>query len=421
MTKRVVQPQATALRYWIPHPGQALILNHPARFRVVACGRRFGKTEAAKLDLMITAFDGGVAWWVLPTYTMAQEVWGSLLLMLEPLAESVDRSSRQIYFANGGQIAVRSGHEPDRLRGTGLDSVVIDEAAYCHEEVWHAIRPALSDRQSVDYQGNSTRGRALLLSTPRGRNWFWEKYQMGMNPDEPDWVSWRMPTRANPLIPREEVESARRDMPERQFREEYAAEFLDDYGTVFRGVRECVVGEYVGNRPNEPLCFGIDWGRMDDYTAVVVMGMISRRVYAVTRFRGELWAVQRDKIKALVEKWRPQTIVAESNSIGGPNIELLMADGLPVQPFTTTAANKTRLIDTLALALESRGVGLPDDAVLVGELMAYEMTRTPTGDYRYSAPPGGHDDTVMALALALHAAHMPTIARLDYREQPFFR
>ena len=187
----------------MPHEAQWLILNSAARFRVVACGRRFGKTEVGKLDLMITAFDGGIAWWVSPTHKMALDVWLSLLHLLEPLADKVDRSNRSIQFSGGGVITIQSGHDPERLRGAGLDSVVIDEAAYCHPDVWHVLRPALSDRQ----------GHALFLSTPRGRNWFWTLYQRGQDPLHPDWWSVRLPAWTNPTLPSGEVARARLDLP----------------------------------------------------------------------------------------------------------------------------------------------------------------------------------------------------------------
>jgi hypothetical protein len=400
--KRSATAKPNIIRYPIPHPGQAIILNHPARFRVVACGRRFGKTMLAKLDVMLTACNGGVAWWVLPTYTMAQDVWNDLVFHLEPI-DGIDilKSEKTIFFRNRGLIAVRSGHEPDRLRGSGLDKLVIDEAAYCDEAVWHALRPALSDRH----------GRALLLSTPRGHNWFWSMVQKGFDPLEPDWVAWRMPTAANPFIPPAEIEVARHELPDRVFAQEYLAAFLDDNGMVFRGVRACV--RSVGEPLPEPICFGVDWGRMNDFTAIVVMGMESRQVYEVVRFTGMRWSQQRSKLKNLAKRWQPQLILAEANSIGSPNIEALREEGLPIHPFTTTAQSKAQIIDGLALAIEDGQISLPDDAVLLGELTAYEMQRLPAGDFRYAAPSGGHDDTVIALALALHAATRIPRARVS--------
>lgn len=383
---------SSTLYYVMPHPGQAIILNNATRFRVVACGRRFGKTELAKLDLIITAADGGVGWWVLPTYTMAGEVWSSLISLLEPLATRIDRTNRIINFSNGGQIAVKSAHEPERLRGSGLDSVVIDEAAYCDVAAWYALRPALSDR----------RGKALFLSTPRGRNWFWSLYQRGLDPLEKDWVSWRMPSAANPFIAAEEIESARRDMPARQFAEEYEAAFLSNSGGVFQNIQNCVKSP--PKIAQEPLCFGVDWGRMHDYTVIAVMGMESKQLYELARFNQIGWAQQRERLKRMARRWQPQLILAEANSIGGPNIEALSAEGLPMRAFTTTAPSKRLLIDGLALAIESGAIALLDDPVLLGELGAYEMRRGANGDFQYGAPSGGHDDTVMALALALHGA-----------------
>ena len=218
--------RSNILRLPIPHPGQAMILNNSTRFRVVACGRRFGKTQMAKMDAIITASDGGVVWWVQPTYQMAQEVWNDLVEWLEPfdVVSKVSRGQMTIYFENGGALSIRSGHEPDRLRGSALDSIIIDEAAFCEEGVWTALRPALT------HPGRDSQGKALFLSTPNGHNWFWQLFQKGLDPLEKAWVSWQMPTVASPLIPAAEIESARRDMPARKFAQEYLARFLDSSG-----------------------------------------------------------------------------------------------------------------------------------------------------------------------------------------------
>ena len=98
----------------------------------------------------------------------------------------------------------------------------------------------------------------------------------------------------------------------------------------------------------------------------------------------------------------------------GHNVEALRDEGLPATPFTTDAHSKNRLIDELTIAIENGQIGLIDDAMLLAELQAYEMERLPGGLYRYSAPSGMHDDTVMALALALRAAHMPRARVREY-------
>jgi hypothetical protein len=120
------------------------------------------------------------------------------------------------------------------------------------------------------------------------------------------------------------------------------------------------------------------------------------------RFNQIDWQLQRGRVKAMADKWRARTILAESNSIGEPNIEALRDMGLCVDSFATTPASKPGLIDALALAIENKEIGILDDPVLISELQAYEMERLPGGSFRYSAPEGGHDDTVIGLALAWH-------------------
>jgi hypothetical protein len=105
----------------------------------------------------------------------------------------------------------------------------------------------------------------------------------------------------------------------------------------------------------------------------------------------------------LSEQWQPSQIIAEQNSIGQPVIEQLTRDGLRIQPFTTTSASKAQAIEALALAFERRDIRILNDPVLVGELVAYQAERLPSGLLRYGAPGGGHDDMVMSLALAWSA------------------
>jgi len=125
------------------------------------------------------------------------------------------------------------------------------------------------------------------------------------------------------------------------------------------------------------------------------------------RFNQIDYAVQRGRLVALAERYRPSVILAESNAMGEPIIEQLRQDGLPVRGFTTTNATKAAAIEALALGFERGSIQIVNDPVLIGELQAYEMTRLPSGAIRYSAPEGMHDDTVMAAAIGYHAAGRP--------------
>lgn len=152
--------------------------------------------------------------------------------------------------------------------------------------------------------------------------------------------------------------------------------------------------------------FGVDWGRAEDFTVISVLDADTRQQVDMQRFNQVSWELQRGRLVTLYQRWQPKTILAESNSIGEPNIEALQAEGLPVQGFQTTAHSKGPLIDALALAIERQDIALLSDPVQLAELQAYTMERLPSGMFRYSAPAGGHDDTVIALALAWHALNV---------------
>jgi hypothetical protein len=416
------------------HPAQKMIRKSKARFKVLACGRRFGKTAIAVDLLCSKLIDKQSVAYFAPTYRMGSEVWRAICERLRPLIRHAREDDWRIELHTGGVFeawSLASG-AGEWVRGRKYHFVVMDEAAlFDSADVWHgAIRPLLTD-----YEGG-----ALFCSTPKGRNWFWQLYLQGQSADFPDWASWQFPTAANPHINPGEIEEAKRGIPDRFYRQEYMATFLDDGGVVFRNVDRVCVGKPLYNphplntlipgpspsgrgekenlTPNpsasvsgrgeqdqprsEAYYFGVDWGKDNDFTAVSVMTRYGEQVW-LERFNQIGWGAQRGRLVSLYERFRPRMILAEENSIGSVNIEALQAEGLPVRGFMTTAKSKTPLIDHLALAMEKGEIVLLDDSTLKHELMAYEMKRTSQG-WSYSAPPGGHDDTVIATALSLWAA-----------------
>lgn len=111
----------------------------------------------------------------------------------------------------------------------------------------------------------------------------------------------------------------------------------------------------------------------------------------------------------MFQDWRPEIIIAESNSIGSPNIEALQNEGLPIEPFLTTAKSKPQLIESYVLAIERKEIILLNDPVIRSEHEAFELKQSSTYT-KYSAPSGLHDDTVISHALAYRAAEFGTIA-----------
>lgn len=370
---------------------QQTIVDHPARFKVLACGRRFGKTTIAFELITDHIFKGLTVAYFAPTHIMSVELWQQLKFALAPMISRVSEAQSRIEFINGAIFETWTARN-ETVRGRKYHFVVVDEAALIPDAtLWQAaIRPLLSD-----YKGT-----ALFASTPRGRNWFWELYNRGQNADYPDWQSWQHPTSANPHLSQEEIEAARDELPERTYQQEYLAIFLEDSGTVFRDLHLVCTG-YPLSLPEsgKDYYIGVDWGRDRDFTAISVMDNNARQVY-LERFNQISYNIQRDRLKQIVARFNPRIILAESNSIGSVNIDALHADGLPVRPFDMTVSSKPQLIDTLALAIEQQRVNLLKDDTLINELSAYQITRSASGHWQYSAPPGQHDDTVIATALS---------------------
>ena len=377
-----------------PHEAQRRIIREAARFNVVNCGRRFGKTILG-IDRAVTpAVIPHPVGWFSPTYKDMLEVWREMNAALQPAIKRRNVQERRLENIAGGVVEFWSLDNPDAGRGRKYSRIIVDEAAKVPNllDIWHlTLRPTLAD----------LRGDAWFLSTPRGRNGFWKMYQWGQDGENSEWKSWQMPTMSNPYINDGEIEAMRREMPEQRFRQEILAEFLEDAGGVFRRVVEAATAQpQDGPVDGHSYVMGVDWAQQHDFTVITVMDVTTKELVHIDRFNQIDYAVQRGRLQALAERFQPTTIIAETNSIGLPNIESLLAAGLPVQGFTTTNATKAAAVDALALAFERGDIRILNDGVLIGELQAYEMSRTKTGLRSFNAPDGMHDDTVISLALA---------------------
>lgn len=381
------------------HPAQRKIKREARRFNVLNCGRRFGKDILGQELLFDTAIDGQPAAWFAPTFRMMLDTFREVARLVQPVAERTNASDHRIELITGGVIDMWSLDAADAARGHKYKRVIINEAAMAPrlEEAWkNVIRPTLADLE----------GDAFFLSTPRGPNFFKQLYMNGQHGDAPDWKSWTFPTAANPFIKASEIEAMRLNLTERAYRQEILADFIEGQGAVFRNVR-AVCTQLQPDLPDahagHSFVMGVDWGKVNDYTRLRVLCRECMAVVDWDGFNKIDYTFQRERLKLLAERWGVSDILAESNSIGEPNIEELRRDNLPVRGFKTTAGTKPPLIEALSLAIQRGDVKLPaEDA---DELEAYEVrTNANTFASTYSAPDGAHDDRVMADALALWAA-----------------
>lgn len=393
------------IRLPYPHLGQRTIRRQAKRFNYLAAGRRWRKTTLGVAIAVESAVHGLRILWGAPTYDQVRIAWNET----KHGAGGVAKFTQQTMtgeFPSGGTIVYRSLDDPDNARGHTADGVIIDEVEEVKAEAWYEVlRPMLLD----------TGGWMWGMGTPKGRNWFWREHQNA--PDRSDTMAWQVPTlgcvigdrelvrKPHPLenseIRFEEIRDIWRTVPERTFKQEILAEFLEDAGGVFRRVAGAATAQPLEQAiAGHGYVFGVDWGKYEDFTAISVLDTTTKTQAHLDRFNQIDYTLQVGRLKVLYERFRPYTIIAEANAMGEPLIEQLVRQGMPVTPFRTTNATKAAAIDALALAFERGDITILDDATQTAELQAYEMRRLPSGLMRYSAPGGMHDDTVIALALA---------------------
>ncbi len=380
-----------------PHAGQRRVLASPARFRVLACGRRWGKTTLGEHLSVQAALAGRPVGWFGPTYRFLSEPWRTLRQTLAPVARRMSEDERRIDLITGGSISFFSLDDPDAGRGRRLALALVDEAAIVRDlaRVWaETIRPTLTDDA----------GQAAFLSTPRGRGDFFALFSQ----EGEGWASFHAPSAENPHLPAAEIEAARGDLSERAFRQEYLAEFADEEGAVFGGVREAVDEGRTSDDPPDPTqsyVMGVDLGRHHDWTVATVLDPNGRQV-AWRRWRGQTWTVTALRLAELVHAYDAVAHV-DSTGLGDPVCELLKEQGARVRPVVFTAESKATMMERLALRFERQGLRLMDVPVQTAELESFAYRTSASGRVVMEGPPHGHDDCVCALALAAQALKRP--------------
>ena len=210
-------------------PWQQEVYADKTRFKVVAAGRRCGKSRMAAISLLIEGLKcppGSAVLYVSPTMGQSRQIiWDLLLDLGREVIQGSHVNNLDITLINGARIYVRGADRPDTLRGVSLTYAVLDEVADIKPEAWEqVIRASLSDKV----------GRALFIGTPRGRNWFYDTWKLGEEETDPDWKSWHFTTADNPLIDPKEIESAKKTLSSFAFKQEYMASFSNAGSNLFK-------------------------------------------------------------------------------------------------------------------------------------------------------------------------------------------
>lgn len=360
------------------------------------CGRRWGKSTDLIEWIADGALDGEPCALLAPTYKYLGDLWRDLSARLRPLADAGAKFSEQdkrIELPTGGVIECWSADTPDPGRGRKYKRLAVDEAGLIRGllGMWQAaLRPTL-----VDYRGS-----AWFDGTPKGRTHdFTTLFAKGESGDQ-DWLSFRAPTRDNPYIPADEIEAARRDMPEAAFLQEFEGMPADDGANPFG---QTAIAKCVGPlSPLPPVVWGWDFARAQDWTVGIALDEFGD-VCRFERWQGVPWNVTEERVVAATGP----TVVAygDSTGIGDVIVEGLQRKRVRMQGVHFSRPEKQQLMERLASAIQRQAITFPEGAIKQ-ELDTFQYEYTATG-VRYEAPEGLHDDCVMALALAVKGLPAP--------------
>jgi len=370
---------------------QSKILYSPARFTVTEAATKIGKTFPHLWWLFEQSCNppkaGANYWWIAPVYSQAKIAFNRLRRVV---AKSglfrINESELYIETPQQSRIWFKSAEKPDNLYGEDVYASVFDEFTRAREEAWIALRSTLT----------ATKGRCKFIGNTKGKkNW---GYRLGVKAKngEPGYEYFKINAYdaiagGATWLSLEEIEQAKRDLPESAFKELYMAEALDDQANPF-GMK-FIEKQTKPISNNLPVCYGVDLAKSVDWT--VVTGLDDKgQICFFDRWQSD-WSQTRSRVISIINS-HPAYI--DSTGVGDPIVEDIQRECYAVSGFHFTSTNKQKIMEGLALGLQNGEVTVLD-GVMKDEMEAFEFEYTRTG-VRYSAPEGVHDDTVCSLALA---------------------
>lgn len=302
-------------------PWQEQVFKDKTRFKVVAAGRRCGKSRLSAITLLIEGLrcpQGSAVLYVSPTMGQSRQIiWDLLLDLGRDVIQSSHVNNLDITMINGAKIYVRGADRPDTLRGVSLTYAVLDEVADIKPEAWEqVIRASLSDKK----------GRGLFIGSPKGRNWFHDLWNLGQDNQDPDWKSWHFTTADNPLIDASEIESAKKTLSSFAFKQEFLASFSNagsdlfkeewikygvepEHGSYFIAVDLAGFEEVAKQAANSKK-------RLDE-TSIAIVKVTDDGVWFVKEIQHGRWDIRETAANILLamREYRPQSIGIEKGAL----------------------------------------------------------------------------------------------------------
>jgi hypothetical protein len=403
----------------VPHARQAEFLECRTPIKVAACGRRFGKTVAAGIDLLWFAMTrpGTTQMVIAPTHDQARICWDRARSLAEDsmLADVISHVIESPFpelrlvarGADGSEIesvimARSASHDGRYTRGHGVDRLVADEASFIPEPVLSQVVPPML--------AASTYREQVLLSTPFGMSgYFHEMFRRGLEGDT-NVASFQFPSSASPHVSPEFLARQRQLMTEIAFATEYEARFLADQASVFRPEHiTAAIDDNIlpGVQPGRRYTLGFDPAKYGDRSGCVVLDVtdVPWRAVEVRDIGGREYLHQAEIIRTLATTYNRAHVLVDATA-HDQMVEELRRQGVTAHPYKFTNESKGTLVDALVLALEHRSLKIPRHDDLIRELTYYRFETTAAGHIKLGAPvgPGHFDDLVTALALAVAQA-----------------
>jgi predicted phage terminase large subunit-like protein len=377
------------LKLYEPHKGQAILHLSDARFKIITCGRRWGKTLFAANDDIRYGWEnpGCNMWWVAPTYNQTMIAYRLVTTMFNKIIKDNLRAERRITLINDTVYAFKSADRPDTLRGEGNDKLTIDEAALLKEGVWdEVLRPTLADRQ----------GSANLIFTPKGHNYVYHLYQRGLKGDD-GYKSFHFPSHTNPFLKQSELDEIKRNTHPNVFAQEYMAEFISDVGAIIK--RDW--WQYYTKLPDIPEFIWQSWDtafkekETADYSVCTTWCKDAGKIYLMHVYRDRVpFPTLKKEAMRLYNHFKPNIVLIEDKASGQSLIQEFANTTIPVKPIKVDR-DKIARANAISPLIESGKVYLPETAEWLYDFM----------DELSLFPNGKHDDQVDSLTQALEYVH----------------
>jgi len=398
--KRVVDDEKLQeLIKFKPHQKQKEVLECNANEIVICAGRQSGKTILCAYYALKTLLEEDKSVCLIaPSYSLCGRVLDYLRIWIGKYFKGemvvYNKPFPRIVTKWGSILEAKSTEQPDQILGKGYDLIIVDECTRIPEKIHHTyIIPASGIKL----------GKYFYISTPRGRDWFWKLWRKAKEKG----AAFHWASLENPYFDRKKWEQEKKRLPETIFRQEYMAEFLER-AVVFAHIDDCIKNYSIPLDYNENHLYvmGVDLGKYEDYTAIVVIDMMTNQVADAIFFQGD-WDIQKERIKAMADKYGKCPIWMDATSVSSGDIfvQQLSDEGYHVMGYKISSnVSKRQLIEKAIVLIQNGDIALPakggDSEELINQLRAFTFTKTLAGIIKYHAPSGEHDDLVIAFALA---------------------